>query len=297
MEKYLFKMPHSVSVSGRTSTITKACVDGIIPKVTPTEEQVLEVLEMLGMSPDKVECAYCGGRCTTWDHFNSLVDNSIATGYFSEIYNLIPSCESCNSSRGNRYWRDWMLSDAPRSPKTRKVPDLENRIKHIEVFEEWSRKHITKLDMESIVGNELWEHYWKERDRLIQSLKEFNDMQKTIKRILQNKVDGKEDASVDCGTLKKQSNNGNKEKVVISDTKLEIAYYFLMHKSSLIEVEKVVLGIKDGNGSRAKYHLDSLGITTEKKGVLANSNIQNEIQNADGKYKIALLEIQKRYSL
>ena len=40
-----FRMPKPVKITGRTSTITNSFVNGIIPVITPSETEIIEVLE------------------------------------------------------------------------------------------------------------------------------------------------------------------------------------------------------------------------------------------------------------
>ncbi|HEX7762882.1 MAG TPA: hypothetical protein VF433_04640, partial [Cellvibrio sp.] len=56
----LFRMPTPMKITGRSSTITNSFINSIIPIIPPTNEQVKEALEILGMSHEKFECAYCG---------------------------------------------------------------------------------------------------------------------------------------------------------------------------------------------------------------------------------------------
>lgn len=83
----------------------------------PTEDEVREALEVLGMSESTVCCAYCGGPRTEWDHLNPLVRDKRPTGYVSEIHNLVPACGKCNQSKGSSSWETWMFGPAPWSQK------------------------------------------------------------------------------------------------------------------------------------------------------------------------------------
>lgn len=48
----LFKMPTPMKITGRSSSITNAFVNSIIPVIPPTEGQVKEALFILGMDAD-----------------------------------------------------------------------------------------------------------------------------------------------------------------------------------------------------------------------------------------------------
>jgi hypothetical protein len=113
----VFKMPQSVKISGRTSTITNAFFNWIVPNVFPSELEVEAALKMLEMSYDKISCIYCGGHYDTWDHFHPLVNSAEPTGYISEIANLVPCCSKCNSSKNGKEWEVWINGTAPLSPK------------------------------------------------------------------------------------------------------------------------------------------------------------------------------------
>lgn len=182
----VFKMPKPKNVSGRTSSITNSFVNGIIPCIQPTEEEVKRILTILGMDKDTIRCAYCGKETTEWDHFRPLVKDKRPTGYISEINNLVPACGKCNQSKRNIDWKTWMLSDAPLSPKTKKVADLEEKIKRLEEYEKQTTPII--LDFESLVGKSLWEKHWQNYNELYAKMKESMDISNQIKTILKNKV-------------------------------------------------------------------------------------------------------------
>lgn len=155
----LFKMPTSMKITGRSSSITNAFINSIIPTVLPTNEQVKEALEILGMDHDKFECSYCGSTASEWDHLRPLVINKLPTGYISEIHNLVPACGKCNQSKGNKPWASWIISDAKLSPKSRGVIDLKQRIERLSIYEQWQDP--TVVNFEAIVGKDKWEQHWE----------------------------------------------------------------------------------------------------------------------------------------
>jgi hypothetical protein len=162
-------MPSPVRIAGRTSSITNSFINGIIPIVVPTSDEVraaLEILEML----EQVTCAYCGDVYTEWDHLRPLVVNKQPTGYISEIHNLVPSCGKCNQSKGNKHWRDWMFGPAVLSPKTRGKADLEERADRLTAYETWMPP--TRLNFEELVGSETWALHWKNYEQIINLMRE-----------------------------------------------------------------------------------------------------------------------------
>ena len=101
-----------MTVTGRSSSLTNAFINGIIPVIQPTEAEELEALRILGIDPVDIRCAYCGDKSTEWDHLRPIITNQEPTGYITEIANLVPSCGKCNQSKGKSSWRAWITSTA-----------------------------------------------------------------------------------------------------------------------------------------------------------------------------------------
>ena len=167
------QLPATMSVMGRSSSITNAFINAIIPTIEPTEAQELEALRILGMSPDNIRCAYCGDKATEWDHLRAIISNQEPTGYITEIANLVPACGKCNQSKGKSHWRTWMEGKAKLSPKTRGVPDLEDRIVRLAAYEAW--RVPKKIDFAAVVGPEMWQLHrknWRDVLNLLKSSQE-----------------------------------------------------------------------------------------------------------------------------
>lgn len=179
MNKKVFRMPTPVKITGRTSSITNAFVNGIIPVIEPSEEEVDDALNTLEMTRETICCAYCGDQCTEWDHFHPLIVNKEPTGYISEIHNLVPACGKCNQSKGNKEWKTWMLSDASLSPKTRNIADIDERIQKLEKYE--AKYTPIKIGFKEIVGEELWNKHWDNHKNLIELMKECQETSDILK--------------------------------------------------------------------------------------------------------------------
>lgn len=188
-----FRMPKPVKITGLSSSVTKSFVNGIIPCINPTEEEVRNALLVLGMTAESVRCAYCGGDCTEWDHLKPLISSKAPTGYISEIHNLVPSCGKCNQSKGNREWREWIVSDANLSPKTRGVPDLAERIERLEGYERAFQP--IRLDFREIVGDELWEEHWRNYEAVISAMEAARDTSDKVKGLIAQAVMAKSERS------------------------------------------------------------------------------------------------------
>ncbi len=163
----LFRMPTPMKITGRSSSITNAFINSIIPVVPPSAEEVRLALELLRMTPETFQCAYCGSVASEWDHLRPLVKDKKPTGYISEIHNLVPSCGKCNQSKGNKEWKTWMLSTAKLSPTARGIKDIPERVKRLEAYE--NSKAPTKMDFAAIVGSDVWAQHQSNLER-VQSL-------------------------------------------------------------------------------------------------------------------------------
>ena len=190
MKKSVFKMPVPVKINGRTSSITNSFFNGIIPVIEPSEDDVLTALHVLGMNEDTICCAYCGDKYTEWDHLNPLIKDKRPTGYVSEIHNLVPACGKCNQSKGNKPWKKWMLSEALQSPASRGIPDINQRIERLELYENTFQP--MRIDIESVIGEELWMQHLNNLDNLIALMNECQELSDKIRTIISSKYEGKD---------------------------------------------------------------------------------------------------------
>ena len=176
------QLPSRGSISGRSSSITNAFFNAVIPVIEPTNEETLEVLGILGMEPSDIRCAYCGDKYTEWDHFRPIITDQKPTGYITEIANLVPSCGKCNQSKGKRNWKEWMNGPAKLSPKTRNVAKHEDRVARLEAYETW--REARKIDFAALVGPELWARHHRNWKGVLQSLKESQELAAEIHAII-----------------------------------------------------------------------------------------------------------------
>jgi 5-methylcytosine-specific restriction endonuclease McrA len=69
-----------------------------VDAVPPSGEELL--LEMFGG-----QCAYCNGPAETWDHVVP-----VARGGVTELWNIVPACKRCNSSKRDKDMDEWLAS-------------------------------------------------------------------------------------------------------------------------------------------------------------------------------------------
>jgi hypothetical protein len=181
-----FDLPSKGRIDGRTSSITAAFFQAITPVIPPSDAEVDESLKVLGMQAGNCRCAYCGDPRTEWDHFRPIVKGRQPTGYITEIANLVPACGKCNQSKGNKNWKEWMLSTAKRSPRQRGIPDLHERIARLEEYE---RLHVPVcINYPNIFGEERWSHYYQMLDAVVGRLAEAQKVAVTLLKIANAEV-------------------------------------------------------------------------------------------------------------
>ena len=174
------------AISARSSSITAAFVSSILPIVPPTDNEILQALRILAMELDNVRCAYCGDKSSEWDHLRPIVTEQRPTGFISEIRNLVPSCGKCNQSKGRSHWRQWMLGPAKRSPKTRKIADLHERVARIESYEKWG--NLKPIDFTTIVPPDLWQEHWSNMSQLHNDMKSAQEVALRVRRAIADKM-------------------------------------------------------------------------------------------------------------
>lgn len=180
MKDSIFNMPKAVTIMGRSSSISNAFVNGIVPAIEPSDEQIKQALKVLGQDENDVRCVYCGDKKTEWDHLYPLIERKKHTGYITEIANLVPACGKCNQSKGNKNWKKWMTSDAKLSPKSRNIPNLNKKIQLIENYDKSFTKR--KVNLEELAGKELWKSYEGSYNELLDAMAHTQEIMNKIKK-------------------------------------------------------------------------------------------------------------------
>lgn len=103
--------PYSIFQKRRT-TINHAFASALAPNDDYDERVIDEALESLGQNPNGyLYCVYCGREAHTWDHLVGLVKDAQLRGYGHQIGNLVPCCRYCNSKKGSKDWRQFIVSE------------------------------------------------------------------------------------------------------------------------------------------------------------------------------------------
>jgi hypothetical protein len=94
----------------RKTTINHAFAAAIAPFDEYDDERIKCAVETLGQDPNEpLVCVYCERPAQTWDHVFGTVKNSRFSGHGHRLGNLLPACKSCNSSKGNKNWKDFLV--------------------------------------------------------------------------------------------------------------------------------------------------------------------------------------------
>lgn len=179
MALHRFSMPNPVKITGRSSSITNSFVNGIIPVIQPTPQELEEACAILGMEYGvALHCVYCGSDVTEWDHLRPIVKNQRPTGYISEIRNLVPACGTCNQSKGNSPWRTWMES----KERVRIRPGYEDRVARLERYEQWG--NVQPVDLEKLVSPEMWDEHWRNWELILALIKASQPLSDQIRQVI-----------------------------------------------------------------------------------------------------------------
>ena len=115
------------TIMERKSTIANAFASALAPYDIYTPDAVTQALLDLEQYPNgELQCVYCGAEAATWDHvFNRVVKGDFS-GHGHRIRNLVPCCRTCNESKGQKPWREFL--------ETRNPLDKDLRIRRMERF-------------------------------------------------------------------------------------------------------------------------------------------------------------------
>ena len=166
--------PKKGRITARESSITNSFVAALIPVVIPSDDELAEAFRILGADPGDLRCAYCGDRATEWDHLRPIVDNKRPTGHITSIQNLVPSCGKCNQSKGKRHWRAWMYGPARHSPKTRDLPDIDERAARLARYEAWGGTE--PLAFADLAEQSLLRQHWRNLEIVAQILRSSQEL-------------------------------------------------------------------------------------------------------------------------
>jgi hypothetical protein len=96
----------------------------------------------------------------------------------------VPACGKCNQSKGNKNWKEWMLSAAARSPNQRGISDLAERVVRLEAYERWRQP--VCIDYVAMVGPARWSQYRVLLDTAVAHLSEAQKVALELQAIIKS---------------------------------------------------------------------------------------------------------------
>lgn len=123
IKKYL----RPATIMRKKSTFANAFASALAPYDIYDTTAVKDAIRDLEQDPDaELQCVYCEATAATWDHVYNRVVNGEFSGHGHRIRNLVPCCRTCNESKGQKLWRDFL--------EARNPSDKDARIRRIERF-------------------------------------------------------------------------------------------------------------------------------------------------------------------
>ena len=186
MKKY--KMPTKSNLKSRISTINNAFVYSIMPWCELSEDDYKSILKKLKIKDN--QCAYClGSNSTTMDHLNGLVKETEPTGFYTEKNNLVPCCSSCNSSKSNKTFEEWYLSEKNIKRLKNKINLKKMQERYTIITDYMKNNTAQKLDIQNIIGKNYYDYYLKMKEELNEKILEYQLECKKIKEKLDKYVE------------------------------------------------------------------------------------------------------------
>jgi hypothetical protein len=171
--KLFKKQMKKYKTTNRTSTLSHAFASALAMSEIYDEDVLIEKLAILGQDPDEpLHCVFCQAAARTIDHLNGLVSNSKFTGHGHVIGNLVPCCELCNQSKGNKPWREFAYSNGT-SPE---------QIERIAAYEALAPKPMSEDELR-ILYPDLMEAYERLRNLSHELLRTTDNLASEIQRL------------------------------------------------------------------------------------------------------------------
>ena len=106
---------------------------------TDEKSKVVEFFEQWEPQP---ACAYCGrAEVSRWDHIVPVMKDGATV-----LGNMVLACSTCDDSKSQRKFDEWMLSGVPKSPSSRGIANMSWRIERIQAYVELYSYHSAPVD-------------------------------------------------------------------------------------------------------------------------------------------------------
>ena len=166
--------PYSI-VARRRTTVNHAFASALAPCDPFDTERLAEAMTALGQDDhSRLTCVYCDAVAETWDHLVGLVKESELFGYGHQVGNLVPCCRACNSSKGNRDWKDHVRTA---------IADPVLRRKKERVLERYLNKFATQIDLDAArqIQPKVWRRYNEIRKQIFDLMSEADGIAEQLR--------------------------------------------------------------------------------------------------------------------
>jgi hypothetical protein len=168
--------PYSIFKS-RETTIVNAFASALALHDDFDENRVDVALRALGQDPEKeLKCVYCDKMAETWDHVIGIVKDKKYAGTGHMIGNLVPCCKECNSSKGNKDYREFLKE--------------KNRNDQIKLITDYLTKFLpVNIDQDAIERDfpEEMRDYNKYKEEILDLMDKADEQADTIRRKVKEK--------------------------------------------------------------------------------------------------------------
>ena len=122
------QIPQRTTPGFAFSNARRALLESIADREFRAEKQAEALCFFFG-DQDSRYCVFCGDSFERWDH---LVP--ITKGGDTKLGNMVPACRKCDDSKQDKDFEEWMTGNAPKSPKTRGISNLRDRVEKINAY-------------------------------------------------------------------------------------------------------------------------------------------------------------------
>ena len=163
----------------RSTTLRREYINLVLGGKYKLDSKTKEYYKKYGIDPER--CVYCGDKTTSLDHIYSTVKEKLFTGYTNELKNLLPACSSCNSSKGNDDWEEWIYSDRPVAQYAREDEKFQQRKKLIENYIKENKSNIKGISEEVLLKlNKNCEKFEEEMKKCFNKLDSIREQHRNI---------------------------------------------------------------------------------------------------------------------
>ena len=132
-------------------------------------------MSLLGQTDlNDLQCVYCPSPATSWDHLVGLVKNSQLSGYGHQIGNLVPCCQACNSSKGNKDWRLYLGET---------IADAVQRQRIEQTLEKYIHTYSREIDLQRVQEENPseWQRYNEIKGQIIDLMSEADGLADSLR--------------------------------------------------------------------------------------------------------------------